>query len=160
MKCWGDDTHSVVSDAPFGTFTDIEVGYLMACALSTNGTPKCWGKGSYAYGAPTSGEFDKILGGNNYACGRHTSGEYFCWGYSSSKVVDGSILGLHTGGLYTVSSVTTTSSGQSYVFCKEEQDIPLHVKCHGNETTDFSFVSEVEKWGASCSSARVLCIKQ
>ena len=66
---------------PSGSFNEIEVGYLHACAIDASDTVQCWGSNSQGQRTPPAGElFETISAGNNANCGITLDHRVACWG--------------------------------------------------------------------------------
>jgi hypothetical protein len=87
LACAGDD----VPAPPSGSYTDVEVGGLGACALRANGAARCWVQ--YGGSAPElvddtpSGAFTDLAVGGAHACGLRDSGQVACWGDADAVVL-------------------------------------------------------------------------
>jgi alpha-tubulin suppressor-like RCC1 family protein len=112
--CWGQDqfgelgqgTAGVSSDVPVrvaanATFQAVGVGTYHSCAVSTAGTPWCWGYNEFgALGRGTKGSVNphptpapvvggvafagQLQGGYLHTCARSSDGRAFCWGYDGT----------------------------------------------------------------------------
>lgn len=83
VMCWGAsiDGYGVLG----GSFSEVAVGYLHACALRSTGKALCWFMGDgregwHASSYQPAGDFRRISAGNHHSCGVGTDGAVTCWG--------------------------------------------------------------------------------
>jgi alpha-tubulin suppressor-like RCC1 family protein len=106
--CWGDDTFGQLGDArnvnsttPIpvsgggapAVFSMISAGFQHTCALTSDGTAFCWGRGNFGQlgnggtgnsdtpvAVATGSKFTWISAGGDHSCGITTTGAALCWG--------------------------------------------------------------------------------
>ncbi|MCL7037831.1 hypothetical protein MKW94_020650 [Papaver nudicaule] len=76
IKCLGNDL-DVVGASPKGTFNVVKAGNRHACAISTDGSLKCWGE---MVGEVPPGDFIDLALGDNRTCALRVNGSLVCWG--------------------------------------------------------------------------------
>ncbi|KAI3950651.1 hypothetical protein MKW92_050555 [Papaver armeniacum] len=76
IKCLGND-QEVAGAPPNGTFNVVKAGNRHACAISTDGSLKCWGE---MVGEVPPGDFIDLALGNNRTCAIRINGTMACWG--------------------------------------------------------------------------------
>ncbi|KAI3972812.1 hypothetical protein MKX01_019470 [Papaver californicum] len=76
IKCLGND-RDVVGAPPDGTFNVVKAGNCHACAISTDGSLKCWGE---MVGEVPAGNFIDLALGNNRTCALRINRTMACWG--------------------------------------------------------------------------------
>lgn len=76
IKCLGND-RDVVGAPPNGTFNLVKAGNRHACAVSTDGSLKCWGE---MVGEVPPGDFTDLALGNYRTCALRVNGTMACWG--------------------------------------------------------------------------------
>jgi alpha-tubulin suppressor-like RCC1 family protein len=84
VVCWGDNTGGLLT-TPSGTYRQVSVGELLACAVKTDATVVCWGTNS-SPGVP-SGSFRQVSVGLS-SCGVRTDGTLACWGNIADAQAD------------------------------------------------------------------------
>ena len=89
IVCWGSWTGraipgSIPLDIPDGSFTDIAMGTIHACAVRTSGDLHCWGANPYGQTDAPSGRFTTVSAGWAHSCGLMTDGEMVCWGHDGN----------------------------------------------------------------------------
>jgi alpha-tubulin suppressor-like RCC1 family protein len=116
--CWGRNEDGQLGDGAFSfsqpapvavsgglTFSSIDAGGLLTCALSTTGEAYCWGRnedGQLGDGTfinrstpvPVAGglTFSAIGAHNRHACGLTTNGRAYCWGENNvGQLGDGTV---------------------------------------------------------------------
>ena len=82
VGCGGSNI-SAVSDAPDGTFIDVDAGSDLTCGVRTDGTVTCWGDTSFGMGEVPEGTFNSVSAGAFNVCGVRTDGTVTCWGFST-----------------------------------------------------------------------------
>ncbi len=106
VACWGNNQggqlglgtkdegdHSATAVPGLTDVASIYGNGFGTCAITTNGTPYCWGSSpGTGFGASTSpqevtalGKTTEIAGGSGHTCALKANGEIACWGYSSSN---------------------------------------------------------------------------
>ncbi|MFI5494410.1 hypothetical protein [Actinoplanes sp. NPDC051859] len=86
LRCWGDDSSTIVSGTPSGTFVAVAVSDSHACAVKkTDGNVTCWGKA--ISGNPQSvpsglGVVASVTVGYYHSCARKFDNSVTCWGLS------------------------------------------------------------------------------
>ena len=125
IKCWGQDNHNQVSDAPSGAFTNLLVGGNYGCALNGSSEVECWGYTGVANNVP-SGTFASLIGGHEFACGIKTSGEVECWGYTqvSNSTPSGTFTQL-VAGQYHVCGLDNSGEVQCWGLNSDSQVSPV-----------------------------------
>ena len=83
LDSWGSDVWGQVSDAPDGSFIDVEAGYGWACAIEDTGQLWCWGDDVIVDDAPYAQTFASLRRGSDTLCGITTEGDARCWGGST-----------------------------------------------------------------------------
>jgi alpha-tubulin suppressor-like RCC1 family protein len=81
IACWGQDTAGETSP-PLGHYVQVEAGGYHACALTSDGTPICWGSNasSQVVGFSTSSKFQQLALGSSHSCGLKEDSTIVCWG--------------------------------------------------------------------------------
>ena len=67
ITCWGLNT-SGQTDAPAGSFEDLEAGGSFACALDSSDDVICWGKDNYSQASQPGSTFSQVWSGKRWAC--------------------------------------------------------------------------------------------
>ncbi|KAI3870811.1 hypothetical protein MKX03_006795 [Papaver bracteatum] len=75
INCLGND-RDVVGVPPNGTFNVVKAGNRHACAISTDGSLKCWGE---MVGEVPPGKFMDLALGHNRTCALRVNGTMACW---------------------------------------------------------------------------------
>ena len=87
MRCWGSNAYGQTDVPPdLGQVTKVSAGYLVSCALTSDGTLRCWGGSRLLWGDLRVGTFaDVSVGPSTNACSVSTGGTGECWGYGSAE---------------------------------------------------------------------------
>jgi len=67
---------------PAGTFTQVSAGAYYNCAVKTDGTLACWGRGTEGQTSPPPNTFTQVSGGDRHTCGVKTDGTLACCGFN------------------------------------------------------------------------------
>jgi len=78
-----DDRIGDILDLPSGTWLDVAVGDVHACAVHTGGSLACWGTDTAGQLSPPEGEFAAVTVGTSHGCALDMVGEIACWGDNS-----------------------------------------------------------------------------
>lgn len=80
----GGDNNYNQTNAPTGTFNQVDVGQYHSCAVKTDGGIVCWGLNDKGQTTVPSGTFTQVSAGDNHTCGLKTAdGTVVCWGDNS-----------------------------------------------------------------------------
>jgi hypothetical protein len=76
LVCWGFEPPA----PPSGTYTQVASDSKHACALTTDGSARCWGDPSGGQTSPPAGRYSQLAVGDSYSCGLRDTGAIVCWG--------------------------------------------------------------------------------
>lgn len=111
-------------------FAALDVGYLHACGITTDGETYCWGRGTLGDGSTEQSEAPvKVAGGHRFVgidagesitCGWTAGGEAYCWGFLvGDGAQGGSRTPLRVPGLPRVAAVSGGGSGTTCSLTRE-----------------------------------------
>ena len=111
IVCWGLQS---LASTPEGTFQDVDLGSMHACALSTSGHLKAWASNWICVMTgvcdPPEGMFSRVFGGKSSCCALDAHGIASCWGLFAEDPPEGSFVNLaawgHICGLSEAGEVT------------------------------------------------------
>ena len=88
LTCFGGGSSPLLTGAPTGAYSDLDIGYQDACLVDVSGAIECWGSDQYGVvsGAP-NGSFTAVGTSDTNACAIDPSGSIQCWGGGATEHV-------------------------------------------------------------------------
>ena len=85
---------------PPGAFIQVSIGEQHACALKTDKTAACWGRGESGQLNPPDGEFLSLAVGRSFSCGLRPDHTIACWGFGAQLIPNGTFASISIDPLY------------------------------------------------------------